>query len=75
MTGTVTKGAGWMVYYLHITGEPKPRRIYWRNHNHSYIKKGGMWQAVDFDSYLLDEEAVTQIPVRWVSSEEAWVMF
>ena len=72
MTGYMMKGAGWMTYHLHIDGEEKPRRIYWRNHNSSYIKVNCEWVRVYFNHSVLDSGSYEIIRMILIDGE--WEM-
>ena len=66
------KGEGWMTYYLHIDGQEKPRRVYWRNHNNSYIKYNGAWVRVYFNHWILEGGSYDMIRMALVDGE--WEM-
>ena len=61
MTGFITAEPGWMVYSLHSSAYAKPKRIYYRNHGHSYIKHDGMWVRVYFNHYRFEDVAEIQM--------------
>lgn len=71
-TGHMIKTDGWMAYRLHIDGEDKPRRVYWRNHGKSYIQYGRDWVRVYFNQYVMDDGKFESIPMLLVDGE--WEM-
>jgi hypothetical protein len=71
MEGYVVANPGWMNYSLHTDCYPKPKRIYFRNHGHSYLKHNGEWVRVYFNYYLFNADG--QIPMR-LNSDGEWEM-
>lgn len=71
-TATIVACDGWMSYSMHIDGEKKPRRIYWRNHHRSYIKVNGQWVRVRFNYWVADEGI--EIPMRYDAEDGTWEM-
>jgi len=72
MTGSMTKADGWMNYHLQIDGETKRSRVYWRNHNKSYIKRNGAWVRIFFNHWVLDGGDFIEIPMIFTDGE--WAM-
>ncbi len=69
--GYITEEPGWMRYTLHADCYPKPKRIVFRNHGHSYIKHQGAWVRVYFNYNFLGK--VDRIPMR-LDGDGAWEM-